>query len=105
MSWEAVRQGHEAPLYFKDLCYDPELMQREYLPVLRRLSLCGINAPPSPRYGAAAYVREAKEFMRRRMLAPAHAYLATALYLDPANEEARQLLEQLPPATPQRPGP
>ncbi|HIJ74424.1 MAG TPA: hypothetical protein HPP83_10015 [Candidatus Hydrogenedentes bacterium] len=97
MSWEAVRQGHHAPFYFKDLCYDPDLMPKVYLPAVHRLSLCGINAPPSPDYDAAAYLREAKEFLRRRTVPPARTYLETALFLEPANDEARQLLAQLPP--------
>lgn len=90
MGWEALRAGHEAPLYLQDLCWDPAELRDRFLPILREGHWAGFGGEPEkPPAMADAYVAEAEHFMAMGLLGQAKTYLETALFFDNGNEQAR----------------
>ena len=97
MGWQAILAGDEAPLYLKDLSWDPKVLQTEYLPILKEFRLAGFGKPLPPKETLAqAYLAEAKTFAARKMWLPALTYIGTALRFDPTLTAAIELRNTIP---------
>ncbi len=98
MGWQAIVAGYEGRLYLNDLSWDPQALQAQYLPILKKYHLSGFGqAQPHPVDLAQDYADEARGFIARNMWAPALTYLKTAIMLNPGCQDAAALLSQVPP--------
>lgn len=92
--WEAICYGFEDPMYLQDLCWDPQPLRQDFLPIMKIHHLSGIGAPRNPAR-ASAYVVEVAGFLKRHQYQPALVYLKTAEYLEPDYPGLSDLRQQV----------
>lgn len=87
--WEALRAGHDSPLYLRDLAEHPELLAQQHLPLLRKRHWCGLRETPQRDPArAGAFLAEARRLRGMGLLGQAYVYAETALLLRPGDAEA-----------------
>jgi hypothetical protein len=94
--WEALRAGHDAPLYLRDLAEHPEALAQRHLPLLRSRHWCGLRESPQrdPRR-AGDFLAEARHLRAMGLLGQAYVYTETALLLRPGDAEAEAFAREL----------
>lgn len=96
LGWQALRAGHEAPLYLQDLCWDPVELRDVYLPLMKRHGYAGMGTDiEDPQGLAGTFAREAKVLLSLGLRRQSATYTETALRLDPDNKLALELVDTL----------